>query len=407
MGLSKRLKMYREKENLCLKKNDFQENAISAFGTLREDREFADVTLACEDGQQVEAHKVILASSSPFFQNLLRKNKHPHPLIYMRGLNSEDLVAMIDFLYYGEANVYQENLDSFLAVAEELQLKGLIGSGAEEEAEEIKNKPKKAAQQSNYSKEESKDHDNSVVKVETSLHQDGTVAVTDYTVAADLQDLDDKIKSMMEDTGKTVYSGNKNRKMFLCKVCGKEGDVTNTKDHIEAHHITGVSHTCNICGTTSRSRHAMAQHTRMNHTSGAEAKDTENKPKKSYSKAARQSIYYKGKSIGHNNSVAKVETSPHQEGTVAVTDYTVAADLKYLDKKIKSMMMVNENHALGGSGRARICKVCCKEGGMKDIKEHIESHHITGVSHICDICGTNAKSRHTLSLHKSKFHATK
>ena len=130
--------MYRGEEKLCLKWNDFQENAISAFGTLREDREFADVTLACEDGQQVEAHKVILASSSPFFLNLLRRNKHPHPLIYMRGLKSEDLLAIIDFLYFGEANVYQENLNTFLAVAEELQLKGLKGSGAEEELEEDK-----------------------------------------------------------------------------------------------------------------------------------------------------------------------------------------------------------------------------------------------------------------------------
>ena len=79
------LKMNRQDEKLCLKWNDFQENVISAFGTLREDREFADVTLACEDGQQVEAHKVILASSSPFFLNLLRRNKHPHPLIYMKS----------------------------------------------------------------------------------------------------------------------------------------------------------------------------------------------------------------------------------------------------------------------------------------------------------------------------------
>merc|ERR1712204_146022 len=124
----------------CLKGNDFQENAISAFGTLREDREFADVTLACKDGLQVVAHKVILASSSPFFLNILSRNKHPHPLIYTKGLKSEDLVAMVDFLYFGEANVYQENLDSFLAVAEEFQLKGLMGSGAEEEVEE-NNKP--------------------------------------------------------------------------------------------------------------------------------------------------------------------------------------------------------------------------------------------------------------------------
>jgi len=57
-------------EKLCLKWNDFQENVNAAFGNLREDNEFADVTLASEDGQQIEAHKVILAASSPFFQNL-------------------------------------------------------------------------------------------------------------------------------------------------------------------------------------------------------------------------------------------------------------------------------------------------------------------------------------------------
>ena len=114
-------------EKLCLQWNDFQENIKSVFGNLREDNDFADVTLACEDGQQVEAHKVILAASSPFFQKLLGRNKHTHPLIYMRGIRSDDLLAIVDFLYRGEANVFQENLDSFLAVAEELQLKGLMG----------------------------------------------------------------------------------------------------------------------------------------------------------------------------------------------------------------------------------------------------------------------------------------
>ena len=53
-------------EKLCLKWNDFQENLNSAFEVLRNDKDFADVTLACEDGTHIEAHKVILASSSPF-----------------------------------------------------------------------------------------------------------------------------------------------------------------------------------------------------------------------------------------------------------------------------------------------------------------------------------------------------
>ena len=37
----------------------------AAFGSLRTDNDLSDVTLACEDGQQIEAHKVILSVSSP------------------------------------------------------------------------------------------------------------------------------------------------------------------------------------------------------------------------------------------------------------------------------------------------------------------------------------------------------
>ena len=115
-------------EKLCLQWNDFHENVKVAFQNLRSDKHFTDVTLAFEDGQQVEAHKVVLVSSSPFLQNLLEKNKHPHPLIYMKGLKFENVSTILDFLYSGEANVYEENLDSFLAIAEDLQLKGLMGN---------------------------------------------------------------------------------------------------------------------------------------------------------------------------------------------------------------------------------------------------------------------------------------
>ena len=48
-------------EKLCLQWNDFQDNIKGVFENLRKGSDFADVTLACEDDQQVEAHKVILA----------------------------------------------------------------------------------------------------------------------------------------------------------------------------------------------------------------------------------------------------------------------------------------------------------------------------------------------------------
>ena len=115
-------------EELCLRWNDFQENVNTAFASLRKDNYFTDVTLACEDGQQFDNHKVILAASSPYFENLLKRNKHAHPLIYMRGVKSVDILSIIDFLYYGEANIHHENLNTFLNIAEELKIQGLKGN---------------------------------------------------------------------------------------------------------------------------------------------------------------------------------------------------------------------------------------------------------------------------------------
>ena len=127
-------------EKLCLNWNDFGGNFKTAFEELRRDKDFCDVTLACEDGQQFEAHKVILVASSPFFHNLFKNkmHQHTHPMIYLRGIKSASLSAIIDFLYCGEANVFQEDLESFLALAEELKLKGLMG-----QTDTTKENPKK------------------------------------------------------------------------------------------------------------------------------------------------------------------------------------------------------------------------------------------------------------------------
>ena len=123
-------------KKLCVHWNDFKVNVKTAFGTLRNDKEFTNVTLACEDGQQMEAHKITLASSSPFFKKILQKSKHPHPLIYLRGFQSKDVMSILDFLYFGEANIFEEDLDSFLAIAEEIQLKGLTGQAPSDLVEE-------------------------------------------------------------------------------------------------------------------------------------------------------------------------------------------------------------------------------------------------------------------------------
>ena len=112
-------------EKFCLRWNDFEVNISSAFHDLKEEKDFADVTLACSDNQ-VEAHKVILAASSHFFKRILKKNPHSHPLIYLKGIKASDVEAVLKFIYHGEVNLEQDNLKTFLEVAEDLEVKGLV-----------------------------------------------------------------------------------------------------------------------------------------------------------------------------------------------------------------------------------------------------------------------------------------
>ena len=55
----------------------------------------------------------------------LTKNSHTHPFLYMKGVRMADMESIVHFMYHGEANVALEDLESFLAAANELQIKGL------------------------------------------------------------------------------------------------------------------------------------------------------------------------------------------------------------------------------------------------------------------------------------------
>jgi len=113
-----------ETEKFCLRWNDFETNISTAFKELRDDKDFFDVTLACDD-DQIQAHKVILSACSPFFRTILKKNYHAHPLLYLKGIKYKELLSVINFMYHGEVSVAQEDLNAFLLIAEDLRIKGL------------------------------------------------------------------------------------------------------------------------------------------------------------------------------------------------------------------------------------------------------------------------------------------
>ena len=282
---------------------------------MRTDEEFCDVTLVSEGDHRVEAHKVILATSSGFFDKILKHNKHAHPLLYMRGINNEQMTSMLDFIYHGEVNIPQEYLDSFLKLAEELELHGLnefrkdpqlklfqeIETPTNENTAKntlhgevtnfldvnISHTDKNSLEETslvladiyalNESEKSKQELQTKLYRVKTSASINNTpnnfsqrnpkdkgtqspastVLADSVKTSSKYEQLDATINSMMSTTGKAKYT---------CNECGKiTKNKCEMKHHIEGKHIEGFSHGCNQCAKSFRSRNSLSNHKSIRH----------------------------------------------------------------------------------------------------------------------------------------------
>ena len=164
-----------------------------------------------------------------------------------------------------KANVFQENLDTFLALAEEFRLKGLTGGAeAEKEVEKDTSHSRKVPIKKDMSRKMTPlSKPNFEGSTMEDYSKETTVALTSDKISVDLQELDEQIKSMITKSG--VSTNNGQGRMATCNVCGKQGALKHMPQHIEANHITGVSHACEICGKISRSRQLSSRHNSMFH----------------------------------------------------------------------------------------------------------------------------------------------
>merc|ERR1712179_437533 len=107
-----------------MKWNEFDTNIREYLRIIREDQRLFDVTLVTDDGQHIQAHKIILSAGSNFFSDIFLKTNQTNMVIYLKGINSVQLENILDFIYNGEASIEQDELKKFLETGKELQVKG-------------------------------------------------------------------------------------------------------------------------------------------------------------------------------------------------------------------------------------------------------------------------------------------
>ena len=246
-------------EKFSLKWNDFQSNISRTFGLLRKEKEFFDVTLVSEDQHQVQAHKLVLSACSPYFKNILTQNQHSHPLLCLDGIKSKELQFVLDYIYQGEVQIFQEELDRFLHIAQKLSLEGLTTAGEENVPDGGKPMPDQ--------------FDNStanvIVKTETEKKQRkqstkerrNDIKTMMKVGDADADEVNKKIDQNLIENDDGTYS---------CGFCGKTGDAENKRKkylmqrHLETH-LEGVSYPCPICQKTFRSKNSLNSHNSLYH----------------------------------------------------------------------------------------------------------------------------------------------
>ncbi len=116
-------------EKFSLRWNDFENNWNRSLSQLREDNDFSDVTIITDDKVKFMAPQILLSSCSETFKFILKECNQAQSILYLHGVNSVNLRFILDYIYYGEVNLFQEQLDSFLQSAEKLEIQGLVGNG--------------------------------------------------------------------------------------------------------------------------------------------------------------------------------------------------------------------------------------------------------------------------------------
>ena len=244
-------------EKFSLTWNDFQQTVSNSFRSLRKETDFFDVTLVSDDEIHWNGHKLVLSACSGFFKSIIKKSSSPHPMIYLSGISSRNLEFIMDYIYQGEVQIFQEQLDDFLEVAQKLKIAGLINTNTDYKEVKQENKITRNNPEKSKDTQENEYFDSSAVSMANLIEEPRFQVEKLKLPSMDTTELDQKIQELIIVKGGT----------FTCSLCGKTASTKqNLGKHVETH-IEGLSFPCQQCDRSFRSRNTLQKHKSVNHKS--------------------------------------------------------------------------------------------------------------------------------------------
>ena len=243
-------------EKFSLKWNDYQPNWNKSLSELRNQSDLSDVTLISDDKVKFSAHKIILSACSNMFKFIFKDSTHANPLLYLGGVSSVNLGLILDYMYYGEVNLFHEQLDSFLESAQKLEIEGVLGVNEDHLNEENTSlqdeiKPDQTNEDFHYEQVEEKQ----IVRMEQTVkrrqpQRQGNQVTTFDVRSCTPEEIEKKIRQLYE----RKYG------VFSCLACDHTAnDGSNIKRHIEVH-LEGLSYPCTECNKEFRTKNRLGSH---------------------------------------------------------------------------------------------------------------------------------------------------
>ena len=253
-------------EKFSLKWNDYQSNWNRSLSELRNQTDFSDVTLISDDKVKFSAHKILLSSCSNVFKFILRDNTNVSPLLYLGGVSSVNLGLILDYMYHGEVNLFQEQLDSFLESAQKLEIEGLLNTVNDDDINEEKIQDEVIPEQKYENYYYQQVEETQIVKTDRTV-SNITRRQNLRSAQNDVTKFDVGSCTPEEIEKKTIDLYEKRDGVFSCLACEyttSKLDCYKMKRHIEVH-FKGLSYPCSVCNKEFRSKNSLVKHKNMIH----------------------------------------------------------------------------------------------------------------------------------------------
>ena len=237
--------------------NTFQTHLQETHVELYKEKHFADVTLVSDDMVQVMAHRTVLSSASSVFKQLLMMNESTtNQILFLKGIKHQELESLLQFIYLGEAKVYENRIEMFVSISKDLGIK------------ELNMKTEDKFDEKNVNIDSISNED---MHVSTGFEESNTTSSLtqkDYPIIqsrASKQCAECNIVFSTSGNMKAHYKRTHGEEKFQCPECGKAFTQKMHLDrHVKSVHL-GIRFPCTLCHKSFSQHDLLVRHNKQCH----------------------------------------------------------------------------------------------------------------------------------------------